>query len=79
MKPWQQGSGLTGRDLEKLDDGFKTETMDQIVPADSQGNHVAHGMASMHALARCPDGTIKFTGGGTEIAMGGLPDKDETT
>jgi hypothetical protein len=68
MKPYQESSGLTGRDLERLDDDFSTETIDEIVPADSGGSHVMHGNSTMHTLGMLPPGTIEFTSGGTEIA-----------
>jgi hypothetical protein len=66
MKPYQESSGLTGRDLERLDDDFETETMDQIVPADSDGSHVAHGNAIMHTISQLPPGTIQPLPGATE-------------
>ncbi len=66
MKPYQESSGLTGRDLERLDDDFATETIDQIVPADSDGSHVGHGNSTMHTLAGLPPGTIEPMSGGPE-------------
>jgi len=66
MKPYQESTGLTGRDLERLDDGFATETIEQIVPADSDGSHVAHGNSTMHTLGMLPPGTIQALPGGPE-------------
>ena len=68
MKNYQgPPTGCTGRDLERLDDNFATETIDQIVPADSDGNRVAHGNAVMDTMSRMPDGTIKPMAGGPEM------------
>jgi hypothetical protein len=66
MKRYWEPSGCTGRDLERLDDNFVTETMDQIVPADSDGSHVAHGNVIMHTMAQMADGTIDPLPGGSE-------------
>lgn len=67
MKPYQTPTtGITGRDLERLDD-IATDTMDQIVPADSDGNHVAHGNVIMHTMSQIPPGTIAFRSGGPEF------------
>mgnify|MGYP001606226555 CR=1 FL=1 len=67
MKNYQgPPTGCTGRDLERLDDNFATETIDQIVPADSDGSHVAHGNSTMHTLSKLPPGTIKAMPGGPE-------------
>lgn len=67
MKPYQQGSGLTGRDLERLDDDFATESMEAIAPADSEGNHTLHGNSTMHTMSQMPDGTINPMPGGSEV------------
>lgn len=66
MKPYQQGSGCTGRDLERLDDNFATETMNQIAPADSGGNHESLGNVTMHTMSQLPPGTIQPLPGGSE-------------
>ena len=52
MKPYQQGTGITGRDLEKQDDGFKTESIQEIFPADKDGNRESLGNSSMHDLKK---------------------------
>ena len=66
MKKYWEPTGCTGRDLERLDDNFATETMDQIVPADNDGSHVAHGNVIMHTMAQMADGTIDPMAGGSE-------------
>ena len=56
MKPYHQSTGMTGRDLERQDNDFATETIAEIFPADSQGNRESLGNSSMHDLANLPPG-----------------------
>lgn len=69
MRPFQQSTGITGRELEQLNEHVseELETMDQIAPADSDGNHLSLGNSTMHTMEMLPPGTIEPMSGGPEF------------
>lgn len=59
LKPWHHGqTGTTGKELEEMDDGFKAMTVEEMFPADSQGNRESLGNSVAHTYEEMPEGYI---------------------
>lgn len=59
QKPWHHGqTGTTARELEGLDDGFKTTPIEEMFPTDSMGNRTVHGHCVAHTYEEMDEGVI---------------------
>jgi hypothetical protein len=70
MKPYQYPPvGINAPDLEQINERIAgdLEAIDEIFPADSEGNHLSMGNSIMHTISQMADGTIEPRAGGPEI------------
>jgi len=67
-KPFQHGTGITGAELENLDQDFlgDVKRIDLGWPADEWGNKMSLGNVSMHSIEEMPPGKIEPLSGASE-------------